>query len=42
MMFDGKPERPWGDGPRGSRLVFIGRKLDRNELEAGFESCIAK
>ncbi|HWW21543.1 MAG TPA: GTP-binding protein, partial [Steroidobacteraceae bacterium] len=42
MMFDGQLERPWGAGtPRVSRLVFIGRDLDRNELEAGFESCVA-
>ena len=26
---------------RRSRLVFIGRNLDRHELEAGFESCVA-
>jgi G3E family GTPase len=42
MMFDGQLERPWSaDAPRISRLVFIGRDLDRNELEAGFESCMA-
>jgi len=41
MMFDGRPERDWGDAPRNSSVVFIGRKLDRAELEAGFESCIA-
>ena len=41
MMFDGRPDRPWGDMPRASQLVFIGRKLDRHELEAGFASCIA-
>jgi G3E family GTPase len=41
MIFDGKLERPWGDTPRANRLVFIGRKLDRQELEAGFESCVA-
>jgi G3E family GTPase len=41
MIFDGQLERPWGDAVRSNRLVFIGRKLDRNELEAGFESCIA-
>jgi G3E family GTPase len=40
MIFDGKLERPWGDEPRSNRLVFIGRKLDRRELEAGLESCI--
>jgi len=42
MMFDGQLERPWSaDSPRVSRLVFIGRNLDRHELEAGFESCVA-
>ena len=41
MMFDGKLERPWGDVPRNNSLVFIGRKLDRQEIEAGFESCVA-
>jgi hypothetical protein len=41
MIFDGKLEQPWGGQARGNKLVFIGRNLDRNELEAGFESCIA-
>ena len=41
MMFDGKLERPWGSTPRNNSLVFIGRKLDRQEIEAGFESCVA-
>jgi G3E family GTPase len=41
MIFDGQLERPWGDAPRRNRLVFIGRKLDRSELEAGFDSCLA-
>ena len=41
MIFDGQLERPWGDSARMNRLVFIGRKLDRGELEAGFESCVA-
>ena len=41
MIFDGRPERAWGDDPRINRLVFIGRNLDRQELEAGFESCVA-
>jgi G3E family GTPase len=42
MVFDGQLERPWGpDAARRSRLVFIGRNLDRTELEAGFESCVA-
>jgi len=41
MMFDGRPDRPWGSGQRASQLVFIGRKLDREELLAGFAACIA-
>jgi G3E family GTPase len=41
MMFDSKLERPWGNTPRQNSLVFIGRKLDRKEIEAGFESCVA-
>jgi G3E family GTPase len=41
MMFDGKLERAWGSVPRQNSLVFIGRKLDRQEIEAGFESCVA-
>jgi len=42
MMFDAQPERPWGAAPRVNNLVFIGRGLDRAELEAGFESAVAK
>jgi G3E family GTPase len=41
MIFEGKLERPWGEQPRVNRLVFIGRNLDRQELEAGFASCHA-
>ncbi|MCB1623503.1 MAG: GTP-binding protein, partial [Pseudomonadales bacterium] len=42
MMFDGQLERPWGAAERINRLVFIGRNLDRRELEAGFASAVAK
>jgi G3E family GTPase len=42
MMFDAQAERPWGSTPRHNSLVFIGRGLDRAELEAGFESAVAK
>ncbi|MET0292507.1 MAG: GTP-binding protein [Steroidobacteraceae bacterium] len=41
MMFEGRPDRAWGDAPRASQLVFIGRGLDREELETGFASCFA-
>jgi G3E family GTPase len=40
-MFDGRPDRPWAGAPRSSQLVFIGRKLDREELLAGFSACLA-
>jgi G3E family GTPase len=42
MMFDARAERPWGSAPRINQLVFIGRRLDRAELEAGFESAVAR
>jgi G3E family GTPase len=42
MMFDAQAERPWGNTERSNSLVFIGRNLDRTELEAGFESAVAK
>jgi G3E family GTPase len=41
MSFDARFDRPWGGAARDNKLVFIGRKLDRRELEAGFASCIA-
>lgn len=41
MMFDGRPERAWGDAPRASQVVFIGRNLDREELLNGFLGCVA-
>ena len=42
MLFDGNQGAPWGAGPRGSKLVFIGRKLDRAELNEGLRSCLAR
>ena len=41
MMFDGRTGGSWGAAQRRNRLVFIGRNLDRAELEAGFESAVA-
>jgi len=40
MLFDGRPDRPWGSEHRASDLVFIGRKLDRQALTQGFEQCL--
>jgi G3E family GTPase len=41
MLLDGGVDRPWGDQPRRNRLVFIGRRLDRQALVQGFQACIA-
>jgi G3E family GTPase len=41
MLFDGKPERPWGNEPRTNKLIFIGRNLDRQQLNEGFKACLA-
>ena len=42
MLFAGDFMEPWGENePRESRLVFIGRNLDKNELEAAFRACLA-
>ena len=41
MLFDGRPDRPWGDELRYNSLIFIGRNLDRTELTEGFEACLA-
>ena len=42
MIIDGDTQRAWReDEKRVSRLVFIGRNLDRSELEAAFLACAA-
>ena len=42
MLFDGGAGKPWGDGDRRvSQLIFIGRDLDRGELEQGLRKCLA-
>ncbi len=43
MMADGDFVAPWtADEARTSRLVFIGRNLNRPRLRRGFESCVAQ
>ncbi|MBM4015716.1 MAG: GTP-binding protein [Planctomycetes bacterium] len=39
MLFDGQPDRPWGDSPRRNQLVFIGRNLDRAAMTREFAAC---
>lgn len=41
MLMDGRPDRPWGSDKRESRLIFIGRDLDRQKLNEGFAACRA-
>jgi G3E family GTPase len=42
MIVEGDTQREWrADEARTSRLVFIGRNLDRAELEAAFAACAA-
>ena len=40
MLFDGQPDRPWGDAPRRNQLVFIGRNLPEQSMRQGFEACL--
>jgi G3E family GTPase len=40
MLFDGRPDRPWKNAERHNQLIFIGRNLDRNQLNEGFRSCL--
>ena len=40
-IFDGATDRPWGSDRRFNKVVFIGRNLDKAELEAGLRACIA-
>jgi G3E family GTPase len=42
MLFDGRPDRDWGDEPRQNRLIFIGRNLDRATLTESFQSCLVQ
>ena len=40
MLFDGQPDREWGDAPRHNQLIFIGRNLDEQSMRQGFEACL--
>jgi G3E family GTPase len=42
MLFEGKLDRPWKpEEVRKTSLIFIGRELDRESLEAGLRGCVA-
>lgn len=40
-LIDGDVIGPWGQGPRASTLVFIGRNLERAALEQSLRNCLA-
>ncbi|MER2529331.1 MAG: GTP-binding protein [Candidatus Competibacter denitrificans] len=41
MLCDGQTDRPWQPHEsRRSQMIFIGRRLDRAELTAGFRACL--
>jgi G3E family GTPase len=43
MIFDGKPDREWlPTETRKNQLVFIGKNLERETLQAGVIGCLAK
>jgi G3E family GTPase len=43
MLHDGELGAPWRPGEeRRNRMVFIGRNLDRAELESGFRACLVR
>ncbi|XP_050234183.1 uncharacterized protein LOC126682509 [Mercurialis annua] len=40
-IFQGSPDRLWGeDEPRINKIVFIGKNLDKEEIEKGFKACL--
>lgn len=42
MLANGTPTQPWeSDESRHSRLVFIGRDLDAQKLQVGFDACVS-
>lgn len=42
MLLDAREDRAWGkEEARVSEMVFIGRKLDREQLNAGFDACLS-
>jgi G3E family GTPase len=40
MLFTGEAMEPWGQEPRVNKMVFIGKNLDREALNASFQACM--
>lgn len=41
MLFTGETLSKWGDDKRVNKLIFIGKNLNRQDLESGFKACLA-
>lgn len=41
-LIDFRATQPWGNEARSSKIVFIGRDLDRAALQDGFNACLAR
>ena len=42
QVFEGSPGKPWKEGEaHKSKMVFIGKDLDRDALAAGLKGCLA-
>jgi G3E family GTPase len=41
QLLDFRPDHPKANGEHSSKLVFIGRELDRGRIEAGLATCLA-
>ncbi|WP_417204905.1 CobW family GTP-binding protein [Antarctobacter sp.] len=39
-LLDLRPDHPWQDAPRRSKIVFIGRDLDRESLSSRLSACL--
>ena len=43
MLFDGQPDRAWRtDETRVNKMIFIGRNLDRDDLNSRFRACLVE
>ena len=40
MLFEGRFEHPWGNIFKENKMVFIGRNLDKVNLQKGVQSCV--
>ena len=38
--FTANYDRPWGKEPPSSKLVFIGKQLDRNQIKKDLDECL--